>query len=78
MTHRVIMVRPALKAVPPEICEEAEARFHEIAEGLSGIAADSSFWASTRISRLMLEVHGWAFFYSLDDDTLRVTEARHR
>ena len=74
MTHRVIMVRPALKSAPADIYEEAAARFEEIAEGLKGIAPESAFWASVRVSRLCLVVRGWTFFYTLDDETLRVTD----
>jgi hypothetical protein len=73
--HRVIMVRQALCDVPPDIYQEAGAQFREIAEGLEGIAAESPFWASLRVSRLILEVRGWSFVYTLDDETLRVTEA---
>ena len=78
MTHRVIMVRPALRAAPSDVCDEAESRFREIAEGVEGIAADSPFWASARVSQLCLIVRGWTFFYTLDGETLRVTEVRGR
>ena len=74
--RRVIMVRWALGDVPPDVCKEAEARFREIAEGLEGIAPGSPFWASVRVSRLILEVRGWSFVYKLDDEVLRVTEVR--
>ena len=73
--HRVIMVRPALGEVPSGIYKEAAARFREIAEGVEGIGPESPFWASVRVSRLILEVRGWSFIYTLDDETLRVTEA---
>jgi hypothetical protein len=76
MSHRVIMVDPALVAAPAGVREKARQRFGEIAEGLGGIAADSPFWSSVRVSRLCLVVDGWSFFYTLDDETLRVTEVR--
>ena len=76
MGHRVIMVDPALRAAPKAVREEARERFEEIAEGLQGIPADSVFWESVRVSRLCLVVHGWSFYYSLEDETLRVTEVR--
>ncbi len=78
MSHRVIMVDPALAAAPGAVREEARRRFEEIAEGLSGIPLESPFWASTRVSRLCLVVEGWSFFYTLDDETLRVTELRRK
>jgi hypothetical protein len=78
MSHRVIMVDPALAAAPQPVREEARRRFDEIAEGLSGIAPESPFWASTRVSRLCLVVEGWSFFYVLDEGTLRVTELRRK
>jgi hypothetical protein len=74
--HRVIMVQPALRAAPKEVREEARERFEEIAEGLQGIPRDSVFWESVRASRLCLVVHGWSFYYTLEDETLRVTEVR--
>ena len=74
--RRVIMVRWALGDVPPDVCKEAEARFQQIADGLEGIAPGSPFWASVRVSRLILEVRGWSFVYKLDDEVLRVTEVR--
>jgi len=74
--HRVIMVDPALRAAPKAVREEARERFEEIAEGLQGIPADSVFWESVRVSRLCLVVHGWSFYYSLEEETLRVTEVR--
>ena len=76
MGHRVIMVDPALRAAPKAVREEARERFEEIAEGLQGIPADSVFWESVRVSRLCLVVHGWSFYYSLEEETLRVTEVR--
>jgi len=72
------MVDPALAAAPPAVREEARRRFEEIAETLGGIPAESAFWASTRVSRLCLVVEGWSFFYTLDDETLRVTELRQK
>lgn len=76
MTRRVIMVQPALEAAPAEVRTEAQSRFQEIAAAVDGIAEDSVFWASARVSRLCLTVRGWSFFYTLDDATLRVTEVR--
>jgi len=70
------MVDPALRAAPKAVREEARERFEEIAEGLQGIPADSAFWESVRVSRLCLVVHGWSFYYSLEEETLRVTEVR--
>ena len=78
MSHRVIMVDPALAPAPQSVRDEARTRFQEIAEGLSGISPDSPFWASVQVSRLCLVVSGWSFFYTLDEETLRVTEARVR
>lgn len=76
MTRRVIMVHPALVAAPEAVREEARRRFREIAEGLSCILANSPFWESVAVSRLCLVVEGWSFFYTLDDETLRVIELR--
>ena len=76
MRHHVIMVDPALAPAPEAVRREARSRFEEIAEGLSGIPADSPFWASVQVSRLCLVVSGWSFFYTLDEETLRVTEVR--
>ena len=76
MSHRVIMVEPALLPAPEEVRERARQRFQEIAEGLGGIPPDSAFWASVQVSRLCLVVSGWTFFYTLDEETLRVTEVR--
>ena len=76
MSHRVIMVDPALAPAPEAVREEARVRFQEIAEGLVGIPPDSPFWASVRVSRLCMVVSGWSFFYTLDEETLRVTEVR--
>jgi hypothetical protein len=68
------MVQPALRAAPKAIRDEAQLRFEEIAVGLQGIPADSVFWSSVSVSRLCLVVRGWSFYYTLDDETLRVTE----
>jgi hypothetical protein len=76
MSHQVIMVDPALAPAPEAVRKEARLRFGEIAEGLAGIPADSPFWASVQVSRLCLVVSGWSFFYTLDEETLRVTEVR--
>jgi len=76
LTHRVIMVEPALRKAPQNVRDEAEGRFREIADGLDGIPADNVFWVSAKVSRLCLVVHGWSFFYTLDGETLRVTEVR--
>jgi len=70
------MVEPRLEAAPKAVRDEARLRFDEIAQGLDGIPTDSVFWASVRVSRLCLVVRGWSFFYTLDDETLRVTEVR--
>ena len=78
MSHRVIMVDPALAPAPQSVRDEARTRFQEIAEGLSGISPDSPFWASVQVSSLCLVVSGWSFFYTLDEETLRVTEVRVR
>jgi hypothetical protein len=63
-------------AAPKPVCAEARIRFEEIAQGLQGIPQDSPFWASVRVSRLCLVVRGWSFYYSLEGETLRVTEVR--
>lgn len=76
LAHRVIMVQPRIEAAPKSVRDEARLRFEEIAEGLEGIPQDSAFWASVRVSRLCLVVRGWSFFYTLDGETLRVTEVR--
>jgi len=76
MSHRVIMVEPAMAPAPEDVREQARQRFQEIAEGLSGILPDSPFWESVRVSRLCLVVSGWMFFYTLDEDTLRVVAVR--
>ena len=78
LTHRVIMDRRVLEAAPEYVKQEARLRFEEIAEGVGGIAADSAFWRSVRVSRLCLVVGDWSFFYVLDDETLRVTEVRRK
>src|SRR5262249_55427515 len=54
MSHRVIMVEPAMAPAPEHVREQARQRFQEIAEGLSGILPDSPFWESVRVSRLCL------------------------
>jgi hypothetical protein len=61
---------------PKAVCAEARLRFEEIAVALQELPIDSPFWASVGISRLCLIVRGWCFFYAIDDETLRVTEAR--
>jgi hypothetical protein len=70
------MVQPALRGAPNDVREEARERFEEIAEGLQGIAPDSVFWESVRVSRLCLVVRGWSFYYTVEDETLRVIEVR--
>jgi hypothetical protein len=70
------MVQPALRGAPKDVREEARERFEEIAEGLQGISPDSVFWESVRVSRLCLVVRGWSFYYTLEDETLRVIEVR--
>ena len=76
MSHRVIMIQPALKAAPKDVRDEAQERFIEIAAGLEGIPPDSVFWESVRVSRLCLVVRGWSFFYTLEDETLRVIDVK--
>jgi len=76
LTHRVIMTEDVVESTPVYIRQEARLRFEEIAEGLKGIPDASAFWASVRVSRLCLVVRGWSFFYTLDGETLRVTEVR--
>jgi hypothetical protein len=76
LAYRVIMIQPVVAATPEYIRQEARLRFEEIAEGVKGIPEDSAFWASVRVSRLCLTVHGWSFYYTFDGETLRVTEAR--
>jgi len=76
LTRRVIMSKPALEAAPADVRAEAQQRFDEIAGGLERIAADNPFWKSADISRLCLMVRGWTFFYTIDAQTLRVTEVR--
>jgi hypothetical protein len=78
LTHRVIMVEPALRSAPAKVRNEAQLRFQEIAEGLDGIPPDNIFWVSAEASHLCLVVRGWSFFYTLDGETLRVTEVRRR
>ena len=70
------MVEPALKEAPANVRDEAQQRFEEIAAGLQDIPAESPFWNSARVSRLCLVVRGWSFFYTLDAETLRVTDLR--
>jgi len=70
------MSNPVLEAAPEYTKQEARLRFEEIAEGLEGIPTESAFWASVRVSRLCMIIHGWSFFYTLDAETLRVTEVR--
>jgi hypothetical protein len=72
---RVIIGPTVLQAVPEYIRREARIRFEEIAGAVSGIPEDSAFWKSARVSRLCLMVHGWSFFYTFENDTLRVTDA---
>ena len=67
---------PALAAVPDAVRQEARCRFEEIAAGLGGIPPESPFWHSVRVSRLCLVVRGFSFYYTLDDETLRVTDTR--
>jgi hypothetical protein len=76
VTRRVVMSKPVLEAAPEYIKQEARLRFEEIAEGLEGIPTESAFWESVRVSRLCMLIHGWSFFYTLDAETLRVTEVR--
>jgi hypothetical protein len=65
-----------LPDVPKTVCAEARLRFEEIAAALQGLPTDSPFWASVGVSRLCLIVRGWCFFYSIDAETLRVTDVR--
>ena len=69
---------PNATDAPEPIRAEARSRFEEIAEGLEGIPAESPLWASVAISRLCLVVHGWCFYYIVDDETLRVTGVREQ
>jgi hypothetical protein len=78
MTHRVILDQRVLHAAPEYVMREARLRFEEIAEGVGGIAPDSAFWASVRVSRLCLVVGDWSFYYNLDDETLRVTDVHRK
>jgi hypothetical protein len=78
LSRRVIMDDHAVRAAPKVIRHEARKCFEEIAEGLEGIPADSVFWESVRVSRLCLIIYGWAFYYEIDDKTLRVKEVRVR
>jgi hypothetical protein len=70
------MVEPALRVAPAKVREEAQVRFEEIAAGLEGIPDGSVFWESAKVSVLRLVVRGWTFFYTLDGETLRVTDVR--
>ena len=78
LTHQVIMDRRVLEAAPEYVKQEARLRFEEIAEGVGNIAPDSAFRQSVRVSRLCLAVGDLSFYYVLDDETLRVTEARRK
>jgi hypothetical protein len=73
---RHIEFSPAALAAPEDVREEARTRLKEIAAGLEGIPETSPFWDSVRISRLCLVVRGWSFFYTIQDGTLLVAEAR--
>ena len=63
-----------MQAAPEYVRREARIRFEEIAEAVMGIPEESVFWKSARVSRLCLVVHGWSFFYTFENDTLRVTD----
>ena len=76
MIHRVVILEPVLEATPVYVRQEARLRFEEIAEGVQNIPPESAFWASVKVSRLCLVVHGWSFFYTFEGDTLRVEEVR--
>lgn len=76
MTRQVVMDKCALEGPPPAAIEHARGLFEEIAEGLEGIPAGNNFWRSVAVSRLMLVVRGWCFFYTLDEKELRVTQVR--
>lgn len=76
MSHRVVMLQPALRDAPRAIRDEAHSRFEQIAKGLGDVPADNALWASVRVSRLCLVVDGWSFMYELDGETLRVTGVR--
>jgi hypothetical protein len=65
-----------LPDAPKAVCAEARSRFEEIAVTLQGLPAESPFWESVGASQLCLIVRGWRFFYSVDAETLRVTEVR--
>jgi hypothetical protein len=68
----------AVAGVPDTVREEAQRRFEEIAEGLRDIPPGSPFWQSVRVSRLCLVVRGFSFYYTVHEETLRVTELRRR
>jgi hypothetical protein len=74
--RRILLDRRAATAVPDPVREEAQRRLEEIAEGLQRIPPESPFWESVRVSRLCLVVRGYSFYYTLDEDTLRVTDVR--
>jgi len=76
LAHRVVIARPVLEATPVYVRQEARLRFEEIAEGLSAIHPGSAFWTSLRVSRLCLVVHGWSFFYTLEEQRLVVTDVQ--
>lgn len=76
MTHRVVMADPVLERAPVYVRQEARIRLEQLVEGLKHIPADNVFWASARVSRLCLVVHGWSFYYTLEGGTLRVTDVR--
>jgi hypothetical protein len=71
---RVVIAEPVLQRAPKYVLEEARIRFEELAESVNGIPEDSAFWASVRVSRLCLVVHGWSFFYTLENGILGVSE----
>ena len=75
LARRVVMPLTIADA-PKAICAEARLRFEEITLALQGIPPESPFWASVRVSQLCLIVRGWCFFYSIESETLRVTEVR--
>jgi len=67
-----------LTDAPEAVRADARLRFEEIVDGLQGIPPDSPFWTSVAISRLCLIVHGWCFYYVIDEQTLRVTSIREK
>jgi hypothetical protein len=72
------MDQRVLQSAPEYVKQEARLRFEEIAEGVEGIAEDSAFWASVRVSRLCMVIGDWSFYYTLDGETLRVTDVRRK